>query len=198
MLVSVKEKRTDCNQAKASFCPHKNVLHKVKSKPKMLLSIVFTYILMSHSTFGQLKATTVQSVFIYSATKYMEWPDNDLTDFTIIILGDTPLYDELVRVSKTKKAGNRNMTVRKISTPSEITKCNILFITAEKVGLMDKIMANTNEAMLVVTESEGAIDKGSDLNFIQRGDKMTFQIGEKSLANKKIKVSTTFATLAWR
>jgi hypothetical protein len=149
-----------------------------------------------YNSFGQVKASTIQSVFIYSAIKYMEWPEDDNSDFIIFIMGDTPVYDELLKVSKAKKAGNRNIVVRKISSPSELAKCNILFIASASANQLNKVVGSSNESMLIITESEGAIDRGSDLNFIQRGEKLTFQIGEKSLANKKIKVSAAFSTLA--
>jgi len=126
----------------------------------------------------------------------MEWPNDDSNDFVIYVMGDTPVYDELIKVSKSKKAGSRNIVVHKVSSASEVAKCNILFIAAANLNQLNKVASNSNETMLIITESEGAIDKGSDLNFIQRGEKLTFQIGEKSLANKKIKVSAAFSTLA--
>ncbi len=127
----------------------------------------------------------------------MEWPNDDLTDFTITVLGDSPIYDELIKVSQKKKAGARNIAVLKANTVDEIVKCHILFIAPNKASLLNKLTNNhVGNSTLIVTEQQGALGQGSDLNFSQRGEKITFQISERSLSEKKIKVSSAFSTLA--
>jgi len=106
----------------------------------------------------------------------MEWPNDDLVDFTITVLGDSPIYDDLIKVSQKKKAGIRNIVVLKANTVDEITKCHILFIAPNKAGLLNKL---TNSAIrnstLIITEQRGALDQGSDLNFSQRARKSLFK-----------------------
>ncbi len=155
--------------------------------------------LFSMATFGQVKATTLQSVFIYSALKYMEWPNDDLPEITIVVLGESPIYDELVKVAQTKKVGSRSITVNKASSIDEVTKGHILFISSNKVGSLSTHLESINKnAILIITEKEGALSQGSDLNFVQRGERIAFQLSEKSLASKKIKVSSAFSNLAVR
>jgi hypothetical protein len=161
-----------------------------------ILIIITISICLFHEASGQVKATTIQSVFIYSALKYMEWPDDGSSDFNIAILGESSLFDELAKLAKIKKVGNRNIVVRKVNSVNEVVDCHILFISADKAASLSKVVSSPNKSILIITETEGAIGKGSDLNFIQRGEKMTFQMSENSLVNKKIKVSSSFSVLA--
>lgn len=152
---------------------------------------------LSMSAQAQVKSTTLQAVFIYSAIKYMEWPEDNAANFEIVIVGESPLYEELVKVAQTKKAGAKKIEVTSVNNIADIrTNPHILFVAANKTNQLHKFAAGGKASVLIITEANGALKSGSDLNFIQRGDKMTFQISEESLAEKKIKVSSSFATLA--
>src|SRR5688572_12148261 len=99
----------------------------------------------------------VHANIIYHFTKYIEWPETDTRTFVVGVVGETPLYDELVKVVKNRKAGNRRIEVKSISASSEID-CEILFISEYSSGNVKKIAAKTaGKPVLLVTEEEGLI-----------------------------------------
>jgi len=152
---------------------------------------------LANATFGQIKTITLQSLYIYSAIKYTQWPNDDQGDFVITVLGDSPMYDELIKISQKKKVGARNIVVRKASAPGEISKSHVLYVGSDKESLLNKISPDASKnATLVITDHQGGLNQGSDLNFAQKGEKITFQISERSLADKKIKISNAFTNLA--
>jgi len=140
----------------------------------------------------------MHSVFIYSFTRYVQWPDAyNQGDFEIMVLGDSPILDELKAMAQAKKVGDRPIKITKIKEPSEIRKCNILFVptsrSAEIAAVMEKI--NT-QSSLVVSEEPGLALKGSDINFIIKDGKLAFELNQASVNKQGLKVSNELTRLA--
>ena len=140
----------------------------------------------------------MHSVFIYSFTRYVQWPDAyNQGDFEIMVLGDSPIVEELKAMAQAKKVGDRLIKITKIKEPSEIKKCNILFVptarSAEIAAVMEKI--NT-QSILVVTEEPGLALKGSDINFIIKDGKLAFELNQASVTKQGLKVSNELSRLA--
>src|SRR5688500_15201785 len=84
----------------------------------------------------------LHTVFIYSFTRYVIWPDNyNQGEFEILVMGDSPIYDALLEMAKAKKVGDRVIKVTKISNPSEIKKCNILFVPSSKSSQLTDVVS---------------------------------------------------------
>ena len=140
----------------------------------------------------------MHSVFIYSFTRYVQWPDAyNQGDFEIMVLGESPILEELKAMAQAKKVGDRTIKITKIKEPSEIRKCNILFVptarSAEIAAVMEKI--NT-QSILVVTEEPGLGLKGSDINFIIKDGKLAFELNQASVNKQGLKVSNELTRLA--
>src|SRR5262245_54102519 len=87
----------------------------------------------------------MHSVFIYSFTRYVQWPDAySQGDFEIMVLGESPILDELKAMAAAKKVGDRPIKVTKIKDPSEIRKCNILFVPISKSAMITEVMDKIN------------------------------------------------------
>src|SRR5688572_16744359 len=85
------------------------------------------------------------TIFIYSFTRYIQWPDPyNQGDFEILVMGDSPIIEELKTMAQQKKIGDRSIKVTKISSTSEIRKCHILFIPADRQEKMSDVMQKVN------------------------------------------------------
>lgn len=138
-------------------------------------------------------------VYIYSFTKYVIWPDNYKEgDFEILVLGDSPIIKELGTMASAKKTpDNRSITVTKIGSPSEIKKCNVLFVPAGKSKMLADVLGKVgNQSILVITEEEGLGSKGSNINFIIKDGKLAFELNQGSLSKQNLKASTELSRLA--
>ena len=159
------------------------------------------FICLFTSALGQAKATTIQSVLIFSTMKYMEWPpDNSNGNLEVVVFGESGIYEDLMKISKTQKVNDRTIVVNKITSLSHAPEtCHVFFVTTEKMGSLGKVLNSFNHRpVVIVTEKEGGLDMGSDLNFIEKNGKISFELSEKGLSDKNIKVSKTFAALAGR
>jgi hypothetical protein len=140
----------------------------------------------------------MHSVFIYSFTRYVQWPDAyNGGDFEILVLGDSPIIEELKTMAQSKKVGDRSITVTRIKSASDIRKCNILFVAASRADDITEVMEVINQqSILVVTESEGLGAKGSDINFVVKDGKLAFELNQLSINKQGLRVSNELTRLA--
>jgi hypothetical protein len=164
---------------------------------KKVVLLAFSLFIFPLLTRAQEKPVTVQSVFVYAAIKYMEWPNDDQAQFKILLFGESPLFGELIKMSQLKKAGSRSIEVQMLTSLDDIKPCHIIYVANSKTSAIAKLL--TMDAIhnaVIMSEQSGALDKGSDLNFLTENDHLSFQMNTKSLAAKGIRVSGSFAKLA--
>lgn len=140
----------------------------------------------------------MHSVFIYSFTRYVQWPEAyNQGDFEILVLGDSPILEELKAMAQAKKVGDRVIKITKIKDPEEIRKCNMLFVAAAKSSQIEEILNKVNtQSILVVTEEPGLGVRGSDINFIMKDGKLAFELNQASVNKQGLKVSNELSRLA--
>lgn len=140
----------------------------------------------------------MHSVFIYSFTRYVQWPDAyNQGDFEIMVLGESPILEELKAMAQAKKVGDRPIKITKIKEASEIRKCNILFVPTSRSADIAAVMEKINtQSILVVTEEPGLALKGSDINFIIKDGKLAFELNQASVNKQGLKVSNELTRLA--
>lgn len=163
---------------------------------KRLLLVVIFLALYFESALGQ--NYKMHTVFIFSFTRYIQWPDAyNNGDFEIMVLGDSPIVDDLKSMAQVKKVGERNIKITKIKAPSEIRKCNILFVPASKSDQIAEILGKvTSQSILVVTEEPGLGVKGSNVNFITKDGKLAFELNQGAATKQGLKVSNELSRLA--
>jgi hypothetical protein len=139
-----------------------------------------------------------QSVFIYSFTRYVIWPDSyNIGDFEILVLGDTPVLTELKAMAQAKKVGDRNIKVTKINSVTEIRRANMLFVPSGRAADIEGIVAKVNNlSILIITEEPGLGVKGSDINFVLKDGKLAFELNQPAMIRQNLKASTELSRLA--
>lgn len=141
---------------------------------------------------------SLQSVFIYSFTRYVIWPDtHNQGDFEILVLGEAPIVEELKKMAAAKKVGERTIRITQINTPDEIKKCNILFVPASQSPLFTDVVLKVNtQPILIITEEPGMGTKGSDINFIIKDGKLRFELNQAAVAKQNLKIANELSRLA--
>src|SRR5688572_819871 len=140
----------------------------------------------------------MHTVFIFSFTRYIQWPDAyNGGDFEILVLGDSPIVEELKSMAQVKKVGDRTIKITKINSPAEIRKCNILFVPSGKSSQITEVLGKvTTQSILVVTEEPGLGAKGSNVNFITKDGKLAFELNQGAATKQGLKVSNELSRLA--
>lgn len=140
----------------------------------------------------------LHSVYIYGFTRYVIWPDeHNEGDFEIMVLGDTPMLEELKTLAAAKKVGDRAIKITRINSTSEIKKCNILFVPAGNADKLGDIVNRVgNKSTLIITEEPGLGAKGSHINFIQKDGKLAFELNQSAASKHNLKISNTLSGMA--
>ncbi len=143
---------------------------------------------------GSLQAqdAKMQGVFIFSFTRYVQWPEEyNQGDFIISIIGDSPMVQELQNLADKKKVDGRTIKLVKVNTIAEIKRCNILFLPDNQSNLMPGILTHINNwATLLVTQQEGLGKKGSSINFVTKDGKPTFELNMNAVTKHQLKIFT--------
>lgn len=137
-------------------------------------------------------------LFIYSFTRYIQWPEVDNHgDFEILVVGESPLVDELKTLAQNKKVGDRPIKIVKISGVAEIRKCSMIFLPVERSNELPEVLKRVkDQSILVMTEQAGLGMQGSCINFITKEGKLAFELNQSALIKQNLKASTELTRLA--
>lgn len=167
---------------------------------KIMRTLLLSLCLVMFTLSAQAQAQTykLHPVFIFSFTRYIQWPEGyNAGDFEIKVLGESPIVAELENMAKVKKAGDRTIKVTKIKSTGEIGNCNILFVPNTQSGSMAELVQKLGaKPTLIITEEPGMATKGGDINFITKEGKLAFELNQASVNKKGLKVSTELTRLA--
>lgn len=138
-------------------------------------------------------------MFIYHFTKYIYWPETDEnTEFLIGIIGQTPLKEELEHIVKSKNINNKKVEIKLLKeNAEELQNCQIIFIPENQSKAIANVLALTKKnAVLLITEKSGMIQKGASINFFVLNEKLRFEISKTNLSGHNLKVSNELIKLA--
>jgi len=140
----------------------------------------------------------LHTVFIYSFTKYVIWPDSyNEGEFEILVMGDSPLLEALQKMAQAKKVGDRSIKVIRINSASEIRKCNIVIVPSGRSSELNDVVAKVNnQPILIITEEPGLGSKGSNINFVMRDGKLVFELNQSAVSRQNLKIANELSRLA--
>lgn len=141
----------------------------------------------------------IKAVFIYNFTKYIEWPSSYREgSFTVGIYGqDSPLYNELSKMARTKKIANQPFEIKKFESLSEVNKCHILYVPKKYHDEINKISRKIKSySTLLVTEENKSVSKAG-INFLVINNRQKFELYKSNVKKQNLKVSTNLEALAF-
>ncbi|MCX6292222.1 MAG: YfiR family protein [Bacteroidetes bacterium] len=139
-----------------------------------------------------------ESIYIYSFTKYLEWPEGTVKDqFVIGAYSYSPIMQDLMTATTGKKSGNATIVVRVVNSTDELESCQMLFIPSEKENeLMQLSKIAASKHILLITEGKNTLQKGAAINLVHVDGKLKFEINESVIKKSGLKVSSQLLSLA--
>lgn len=143
----------------------------------------------------------VKAAFIYKFAGYVDWPSASFarpdTPLTIAVLGADSVAAELAQAVAGRRMNERPIVVKRLKTGESLDGVHIVFVgRPESTGLKQVAQAAQSRAVLVVTESEGALAQGSVINFVIADRKVRFDISLDSAEKSKLKLSSRLLAVA--
>lgn len=144
----------------------------------------------------------IKAAFLHQFLNYVEWPAEAFADekspYVIGVFGDNPFGNVLDQAVKGKKVDGRSIEVRIVSSPSEVSKCQILFVPKSVLAARrDEVIREARGShVLTVGESDDFSDRGGTANFFLEGNKVRFAFNPVAVADNKLVVSSKLMALA--
>jgi hypothetical protein len=136
---------------------------------------------------------------LYNFSRNINWPaENKSGDFVITIVGDKDLYTEMTKLTQNMKVGLQPIAVKFFHSVNEVSGYQqIVFVDnwqSTKINALVQKTAGSNT--LIVTETEGLIEKGSMINFVPVNGVMKFEMNKEGLRKNNLMASSVLEKMA--
>jgi hypothetical protein len=143
----------------------------------------------------------VKAAFLYKFAGYVDWPPAAFagadTPITIGVIGSEPLATELAQVVTGRTVNNRSIAVRRIKAGEALAGVHILFVgNAERARLSQHARNAQAHSVLTVSESEGALEQGSMINFVVADRRVRFEVALDSAEKGGLRLSSRLLAVA--
>jgi hypothetical protein len=143
----------------------------------------------------------VKAAFLYQFAGYVEWPPATFaqadTPVTIGVIGAEPLAAELSQLVIGRKIAGRTVTVKRIKAGEPLAGVHILFVgRAEGTRLVQLSQTAQPRSILTVTETDGALARGSVINFVIAERRVRFEVALDTAEKSGLKLSSRLLAVA--
>lgn len=139
---------------------------------------------------------TLQTLYIFNFTKYVEWPTGSKS-IKIGVVDNTTAEGYLDKMAKAKSTGTSEISVINSKNENELGSCQIIFVPFNTTHLAAKLIERFgSQPILIITEEPDLTRKGAGVSFKQVSGKLRFQINEEAIKSKGLKVSSSLLVLA--
>jgi hypothetical protein len=136
---------------------------------------------------------------LYNFSRNINWPEeNKSGDFIITIVGDKELFTEMTKLTQNMKVGLQPIVVKYFSSVNEVSGYQqIVFVDNWQSNKINALVQKTSGShTLIVSETEGLIDKGSMINFVAVNGVMKFEINKEILRKNNLMASSVLEKMA--
>jgi hypothetical protein len=143
----------------------------------------------------------VKAAFLYKFLDYVEWPPGAFTrpDQPIVVgvLGADDLQAELADAVRGRTVGDRPVDVRRVRPGEGLAGLNVLFVGAAEHARIGSIARSAQgRGLLIVSESDDALDAGGTINFVVQDGRVRFEVALAAAERAGIKLSSRLLAVA--
>lgn len=135
-----------------------------------------------------------KAAFLYSFAKFVEWPlgafSGPEAPLVIGIVGKDPFGRDIDDVVRGRKAGGRNVEVRRLDA-GNARDCHILFVSASERKHFGQILGTLKPAtILTVSDVEDFAASGGMIGLLEDGGHIRLEINVDATLQASLKVSS--------
>jgi hypothetical protein len=143
----------------------------------------------------------VEAVCLFNFAKYVEWPaaafPNAAAPVTIGVLGTDFFGDNLQRAVAGKTVNGRSFVIKYVASGSELSGCQILFISDSEASRMGEILDKAGALpILTVGEDEAFAQKNGIINFVLKDGKVRLEIDLTTAGKTGLKINSRLLAVA--
>ena len=166
--------------------------------------MVFMFGLFSFQNNPTMKDTDTTSIvkaaYIYNFAKLIDWPSsNKKGNFIIGVYGQTNVYQELIKKYSAKRIGTQDIEIKKLSETPDVGDVHVLFIAKDRTKDLEAILNYIEfEPVLVITEENKTLNRGSVINFLIINNSLKFELNVGEAQNRQLIVGSRLMALAFK
>ncbi len=149
---------------------------------------------------GQSKEYIVKSIFLAKFSKFIEWPSDKMKSdsFIIGIYGDNSYTDIIEKVYQFKKIKNKNVDIRYINDPSQVSSCHILVLNSVKPESLSKItsIANRHSVLTILNDTNKSYNGIIIQFFIAGNNTVGFSMNRESMKESPLDINFMLVEIA--
>lgn len=143
----------------------------------------------------------LKAAFLYNFTKFVEWPperfDSATAPIVIGLLAEANLEAEIAGIVANRQVNGRALIVRNITSAADIQTVHVLFVSTEQETRFVALRQHARPAaLLTVGDEEACRTYGGIICFMQRGEKLRFEIDIDAAERSHLKISAQLQKLA--
>jgi hypothetical protein len=143
----------------------------------------------------------VKAAYLVKFLPFIEWPAGSFADaeapIAIGVLGSAELADELEALAEGSAVQGRAIEVRRLKPGDALDDLQVLFVGRSQEGRLAKISgAIHGRPILVVSESPGALDEGSMVNFLLAAGRVRFEVSLDATSRAGLRISSRMLSVA--
>ena len=193
--------RDPCGTSRASAVGTLGWAHRPARPCALLIVLTALWIVPPHDARGEGSVNQTKAEMLFNIARFVEWPDPGFghrnRQIVFSILGDDELASVITATFSSRTINRKDVFVRFVRRVEDVKQTDILFIAAsESARIPAVIEALRGKSVLTVADVEGFASQGGMVNFVQRGDKVRFEINPDSVLRSGLKVSAKVLTLA--
>jgi hypothetical protein len=167
-----------------------------------VISLIFIFSMIGTAKSQDVKIVSMTKYLsncLYNFSRNINWPEeNKSGDFIIGIVGSKELFNEMNKLTQNMKVGLQPILIKYFSSVNELGGFqHIVFIADWQSSKMNMLLQKINgNNTLIVTETEGLIERGSMINFVSVNGMMQFEMNKESLKKNKLMASSSLEKMA--
>ena len=142
----------------------------------------------------------VKAAFLYRFTEFVTWPEAAYPrpdwPFLLAVSGADGVVDQLRSVTAGRTVGGRPIEVRRVAPAEAIPQAQVVFIASHDIARVRELVRAAPRHALVVTETDGALELGSVINFVIVDERVRFDISLDSAEKRGLRLSSRLLAVA--
>jgi hypothetical protein len=144
----------------------------------------------------------IKAAFLYKFLSYVEWPASapadDATPIVIGVMGADDVADDLRSIVAGRTFGPRPIEVRTLDPAQPFpATVRVLFVGQNDASLLERLVPQAQRrAILLVTDFDDGLDRGSVINLVVRDNHVRFEVSLDAAQRSRLRLSSRMLAVA--
>lgn len=140
----------------------------------------------------------VKAGYVYNFIKFVDWPgEEEAGPIRVCVLAGDPYGESFAPIAERTVKGHR-LTLLRLDHGEDPSSCHVVFLSAARAEAVEEILREVDGAtVLTVSDAPAFADAGGMIGFVNKGNKIRFEINHEAVRRAGLRMSAKLLELAW-